>query len=234
MTEPRTLDAGRGQGVAAALGALAVATAIGLAVRAVYAWAWAADVAEWEADVFVTAWHGRPWEALNRMRAPGGGLAWGRLVEVFELGDILRVRLASVVVSLLALLAAVDLAVQLGRSTEMRKGSWIRAAAWMALVWAVHPTLVAASITPTPELVVGASGCWLLACALRRTHQPGLVSWLAFAVQKLAEVAALAKAGNDGRGAAAAAFDASDAAAASRSTASSIFSDRSLTAASGK
>ena len=70
------------------------------------------------------------------------------------------------------------------------------------------------------DRVVVAPSCSLLHSPVDLAHETKLddelKSWLAFAVQKLDEVAALAKAGTDGRGAAAAAFDASDAAVASR------------------
>lgn len=70
------------------------------------------------------------------------------------------------------------------------------------------------------DRVVVAPSCSLLHSPVDLAHETKLddelKSWLAFAVQKLDEVAALAKAANDDRGAAAAAFDASDAAAASR------------------
>ena len=67
-----------------------------------------------------------------------------------------------------------------------------------------------------------ASSCSLLHCPVDLDQEDRLdnelKSWLAFAKQKLAEIAALARAAETGRAAVAAAFDASDAAAASRRT----------------
>ncbi|MEZ5668216.1 MAG: 5-methyltetrahydropteroyltriglutamate--homocysteine S-methyltransferase [Alphaproteobacteria bacterium] len=70
------------------------------------------------------------------------------------------------------------------------------------------------------DRVVVAPSCSLLHCPVDLAHETDLdaelKSWLAFATQKLDEVAALAQAAGQGRAAAAAAFDASDAAAAAR------------------
>jgi hypothetical protein len=138
-------------------------TALGLGLRVAHAVSLGPRVSEWEADGFLSVWEGHPWGAINRLRPPGTELLLGWLGGRFGLGDRLQVRLAMVALSLVGLGCAVLAAVALARRSKLERTSGLRAASWVALVWAVHPTLVAAAVTPVPESLLGTGLCLLLA-----------------------------------------------------------------------
>lgn len=157
---------------------LLLALAAGLAVRVGWAREFAGGVAEWEADGFVWTLLGRPEDALNRLRAPGGPWLLGRLGDVWLAESILAVRLICVGLSAVGLLAAVVAAGCVARLTDLTQRSLLRAAAWMAWIWAVHPSLVASSISPVPEVVVAIPAALLVAGLAWRGAGGGLPAWL--------------------------------------------------------
>ncbi len=140
-----------------------LALVLGLGLRAGHAEAMASTALEWEADGFVAALEGRGWDAINRVRAPGIGLTMNRLGESLGLTTILEVRMLCVALSLLALLAALDLALAGSRITGMTRRSVGRTLAWGTTVWALHPTLIRSAVSPTPELLLGGALCLALA-----------------------------------------------------------------------
>lgn len=158
------------------------AVLLGLALRVGHAWELRDEAFEWEADGFVVAWEGRSLESWNRLRPPGLGLVMTGLREALGLETVLLVRLACVALSLLGLLAAVDLARALSRATGLGRRSLVGAAAFAALVWAVHPTLLRQAVTPTPELVVGPLACLALSRLVVFGARPGVWSWLVLAL----------------------------------------------------
>lgn len=157
---------------------LVYALAVGVAARLLWAWVLRDHVAEWESDGFVWAWEGRPFDTLNRMRPAGGPWLLGRLGDLLRVDSILQVRWMAVGLSIVAFLAAVDLAASLARLTGLTRRSGLLAASWMAWVWALDPTLVASSVAPVPETLVGAAACVFLAGLARRVPGPGLFGLL--------------------------------------------------------
>ncbi len=163
--------------------------AAGLALRYGYATQLAGWVADWEADAFLRAWEGRPWEALNRLRPPGADWLYHRIAE--ELGgtpSILTLRLASVGVSVAALIAAFDLALTMSRSSTIQRRSVLAALVFVTWIWALHPTLIAASVRPDRVVLLGGWLCFTVAGALRIHQEHFIVGWLQLAVGLTASV----------------------------------------------
>lgn len=165
-----------------------LALVLGLGLRAAHGEALKSTVFEWEADGFISAFEGRGWDAINRVRAPGVGLAMDRLGQALELTEIIHVRWLCVGLSLLMLLAALDLALAASRITGMTRRSVGRTLAWGTTVWAVHPTLIRSAVSPTPELLLGGSLCLLLAGLARCRNGSWLLGLPFFALGAAAAV----------------------------------------------
>lgn len=177
---PPAAPADPGAGLQAVLCLLAIL--VGLALRLGHGATLDGWVGEWETDGFVMAYEGRPWDADNRVRAPGHGLLLGRLAESLPDGAQVSVRWLSVGLSLLALLAAFQLVASASRATGMGRRSVARGCAFVATLWAVHPTLIRAAVSPTPESLTGGALCLLVAGLCRLRVRPGLVGWLGLTV----------------------------------------------------
>ncbi len=161
---------------------LVVALAVGLGLRAAYAFRPDIEVGAWEADGFVTAWVGRPWDALSRVRPPAFPIALSQAGRSLGLTSVADVRWLAIGFSVLGLLAAVVCAASVAAVSGLTRRSVLRAAAWMTGLWAIHPTLVLSSVSPTPEVLVGTTGCLFVAALVWVRGRPGVVSALAAAV----------------------------------------------------
>ncbi len=155
---------------------LVLAIAVGLALRIGYASSAELPVGEWETDGFVTVWEGRPWGSLNRVRAPGLALLLTQLGEVLPVDSLRNVRLLAIGLSGLGFLAALLCAAALAAISGLSRRSMLRAASWMAWLWAVHPTLILSSVSPTPELITGSMACLMVAALAFARHRPGVLS----------------------------------------------------------
>jgi hypothetical protein len=157
---------------------LVLAIGVGLLLRVGFARAGLPEVADWEADGFISVWEGRPWGALNRVRPVGSALVLSDLGRVLPVASVEAVRMLSIGLSLLGLLAAMACAASLGAVTGLSRRSSLRAASWIACLWAVEPTLIRSSVSPTPELMTGVTACLLVASLGLVRRSPGLLSWL--------------------------------------------------------
>jgi len=155
---------------------LVVALLVGVGLRVGLAYRLPAPVSEWEADGFVTAWLGRPWSALNRERPPGSGWLVAALARQLPTASVLAVRWLGVGLSLLGLWCAFACAASVAAVSGVRRPSALRACAWMSLLWAVHPTLLMGSVSPTPGVVLGGLACLLLASLALLRSKPGLLA----------------------------------------------------------
>jgi hypothetical protein len=140
-----------------------LALVLGIGLRAYHADSLGETVYEWEADGFVMALEGRGWDSINRVRPAGMGLTLDRLSSALGVTTLLEVRWVCVGLSILALMAALDLAVAASRVTGMTRRSIGRAMAWGTMAWAVHPTLVRSAVSPTPGVLLGGGLCLALA-----------------------------------------------------------------------
>ena len=169
--------------------ALVAIVALGLVLRWRHAEALEGVVFEWEADGFISAWEGQPWGGWNRLRPPGVGWAYARVAEQYGLQTTHAIRLACIALSLVGLLAAWELGRSVSRRGRLGRRSLTRCAVWAGLVWAVHPTLIRSSVSPTPELLVGPALCLLLSALIARRERRGPLAWaLAVALVALASV----------------------------------------------
>jgi hypothetical protein len=149
--------------------------AVGLALRLAHAEGLGDSVFEWEADGFVAGWEGWSWGHWNRMRPPGWSAAFAALVEWLSLPSVRMVRWLCVGLSLVGLLAALELARSVSARTGLGRRSMGSAAAWAAALWALHPTLIRSSVSPTPELLLAPALC-LLAAGLVAARS-GALGW---------------------------------------------------------
>ncbi|MDG2148544.1 MAG: hypothetical protein P8N09_03360 [Planctomycetota bacterium] len=157
---------------------LLLALAVGLVLRVGYAESPEVGVGEWEADGFVATWEGRSWGALNRLRPPGLPLVLSQVGKVLPVEGLTDVRLLSVGFSVLGLMAAWLCAGALASISGLKRRSMVRAAGWMTALWAVQPTLLMASVSPTPELLTGITACLLVASLAYARRSAGWLSWL--------------------------------------------------------
>jgi len=157
---------------------LLLALVVGIALRVGFAHQLGPEVADWEADGFVTAWEGRPWGSLNRVRPVGSALVLTQLGRVLPVATVESVRLMSIGLSVLGLLAAMMCAASLGSITGLTRRSSLRAASWIACLWAVEPTLIRSAVSPAPELVMGTTACLLVAALAQLRRTPNVFTWL--------------------------------------------------------
>jgi len=157
---------------------LLLALAVGVVLRIGYAESPEVGVGEWEADGFVATWEGRSWGSLNRVRPPGLPFVLSQVGKVLPVKGLADVRLLSVGLSVLGLMAAWLCAGALAAVSGLKRRSMVRAAGWMTAVWAVQPTLLMSSISPTPELLTGLTACLLVACLAYGRSSPSGLSWL--------------------------------------------------------
>ena len=156
--------------------------ALGLGLRIGHAVEVGPLSASWEADGFALTFTGRPWSALNRERPPGFGMLSAALARQLPVVSVDDARLLAIGLSFASWMAAVLCAAVLAGVTGLVRPSVLRAATWMAGVWAIHPTLVASSITPQPEVVLGGTACLLVAALAWVRARPHLLSVLAAVV----------------------------------------------------
>lgn len=166
-----------------------VALAVGVALRVGYAFELRSFALGWEADAFVRAWAGRPWDALNRIRPPGAAWLHHRVGELLGGGvDVLTLRLMAVGVSLAAWIACVELAATMSRSSRIARRSVLAATAFVTWIWALHPTIVAASVRPDHVVLLGGSLCVAVSGALKIHQERFVLGWVQFAAGLAAAV----------------------------------------------
>ena len=189
-TRPPEPAPARPAGVAAAWLGVPVWIAIGLAVRVWWASRESLAVGEWSARGFVQAWHPTTLADWNRFTPPLAGWLLSRIHEARQLVEVLDVRLAALGLSLAALLMACLLAALLARSTRLPQRSLGRGLCWIAAVWALHPSLVATSVEPTNDGLLGGALCLALCGPALALAGHGMAGWVFLAAGSLAALLA--------------------------------------------
>jgi hypothetical protein len=148
---------------------------LGLGLRVAAVLGLRSTAAEWEADGFVRAWEGWTWGAWSRVRPPGWDWLLAVLGRVCGRGDVLALRCGCVGLSVLSLACAWLFVCALVRRLGAPREASVRGCTWLTAAWALCPTLLAASVRPLPETVLGGAACLVLAAVA--SPRPG--AWLA-------------------------------------------------------
>lgn len=166
----------RGNGALLPVLAALLLVGLGLALRITHARALGSEVFEWEADLVIQTWEGRPWGAWNRLRVPGGPILLAALWERMPGAGVPPLRLVCVGLSVLGLAAALELARQVSLRSGLERRSVLRGVVWASVVWAIHPTLIRTAVSPSPELLTAPAVCFLLG-RLVAGCRPGPAGW---------------------------------------------------------
>lgn len=161
---------------------LLLALVIGIGLRVGMAWSTADHAVEWEADAFVRAWEALPLSGLNHVRPPLTGWVFHQLASRLALESILELRLAGVVVSVMALGCAMLMAIALSGQTQAARRSRGFGLAWMTGIWAVLPTLFFSAPRPTGETLLGGLLCLLGAGVVAWGRRATLLTWISLAL----------------------------------------------------
>ena len=160
-----------------------VALVVGVAVRLLWARHLDGTVAEWEADTWLRAWFGQDWESVNRIRPVGAGWLYHRISEVagFPMPGVVF-RLAAAGVSVLGLIAALDLAFVVWRGSDIARRSAAFGVRWVVWIWALSPALVGAGVRPDGVSLTGAALCVFVSSMLRWQRHASVATWLLLAL----------------------------------------------------
>ncbi|MGQ0551968.1 MAG: hypothetical protein ACT4PU_01975 [Planctomycetota bacterium] len=141
-----------------------MAVGLGVALRLLWARQLGDNVAEWESEGFLRVLEQPDGVGSSHVRALGHD-AWLSLLGSWFPGlSIAGLRLLAVGVSVLGLLVVLAAVAALSLGTRSRTRSMARAAVGVSLLWAVHPSLIASSVSFAPEATAALGASLLLAC----------------------------------------------------------------------